>query len=59
MNALKNSEHRSNCARCGEERCRTRPGIEAPERFLALPNPAAASARLRMAALLPQEGFQP
>jgi hypothetical protein len=32
------------CARCGEC-CRTRPGVEAPERFLAEPDPAAALRR--------------
>ena len=32
------------CARCGEC-CRTRPGVEAPERFLADADPAAALAR--------------
>lgn len=32
------------CADCGGQCCRTRPGIEAPERFLAEPDPAAALA---------------
>jgi hypothetical protein len=32
------------CARCGGSCCRTRPGVEAPERFLAAPDPAAALA---------------
>ena len=46
MNALKNNEHQTLCARCGGQCCRTRPGIEAPDRFLALPDPAAALAGL-------------
>ncbi len=46
MNELKNNEHQTLCARCGGQCCRTRPGIEAPERFLALPDPAAALAML-------------
>lgn len=46
MNRLKNNEHQTLCARCGGQCCRTRPGIEAPERFLALPDPAAALATL-------------
>jgi Fe-S-cluster containining protein len=32
------------CAGCGGRCCRTRPGIEAPDRFLAEPDPAAALA---------------
>lgn len=46
MSVLTNNEHRSICARCGGQCCRTRPGIEAPERFLALPDPATALAEL-------------
>ncbi|MDK9716803.1 MAG: hypothetical protein OEL57_02710 [Trichlorobacter sp.] len=46
MNALKNNEHRSICARCGGQCCRTRPGIESPERFQAQPDPATALAEL-------------
>ena len=46
MNALTNNEHRSICARCGGQCCRTKPGIEAPEGFLALPDPAAALTEL-------------
>jgi Fe-S-cluster containining protein len=32
------------CAECGGQCCRTRPGIEAPDRFLAAPDPADALA---------------
>jgi hypothetical protein len=32
------------CAGCGGQCCRTRPGIEAPDRFLATPDPVAALA---------------
>jgi len=46
MNRQENNEHRTLCARCGGQCCRTRPGIEAPERFLAQPDPAAALAAL-------------
>ncbi len=34
------NERRDLCAECGGQCCRTRPGIEAPERFLAAPDPA-------------------
>lgn len=33
------NERRDLCAECGGQCCRTRPGIEAPERFLASPEP--------------------
>lgn len=46
MNRPENNEHRTLCARCGGQCCRTRPGIEAPERFLALPAPSEALAAL-------------
>jgi Fe-S-cluster containining protein len=38
------NERRALCAECGGQCCRTRPGIEGPERFLAAPDPAAALA---------------
>lgn len=41
------SERPDLCAECGGQCCRTRPGIEAPERFLGSPDPA----RLLAAAL--------
>lgn len=34
------NERRDLCTECGGQCCRTRPGIEAPERFLASPDPA-------------------
>lgn len=40
------NEDSSICARCGGHCCRTRPGIEGPERFLAAPDPASALAAL-------------
>lgn len=40
------NEDRSICARCGGHCCRTRPGIEGPERFLESPDPAASLAAL-------------
>jgi len=46
MKVLTNNEHRSICARCGGQCCRTRPGIEAPDRFLAQTDPAAALTEL-------------
>lgn len=46
MNKFKNNEHKTVCARCGGQCCRTRPGIESPERFMALPDPSAALATL-------------
>ena len=42
------NEHQTLCALCGGQCCRTRPGIESPERFLALPDPVAALAELFM-----------
>jgi Fe-S-cluster containining protein len=38
------NERRDLCAECGGQCCRTRPGLEAPERFLSAPEPAAALA---------------
>lgn len=38
------NERPSLCARCGGECCRTRPGLEEPERFLGAPDPAGALA---------------
>ncbi len=35
---------RARCAECGGQCCQTRPGLEAPERFLAAADPAAALA---------------
>jgi len=35
---------RARCAACGGQCCQTRPGLEAPERFLAAPDPVAALA---------------
>ncbi len=40
----KNNERADLCAACGGACCRTRPGIEAPARFLAAADPAAALA---------------
>ena len=42
---INSNEDRSICARCGGHCCKTRPGIESPERFLASPDPAAALAQ--------------
>lgn len=42
----KNNEDRTICGACGGECCRTRPGIESPERFLAAANPAEELAHL-------------
>jgi Fe-S-cluster containining protein len=39
-----NNERAAICADCGGECCRNRPGIEAPDRFLAEPRPAEALA---------------
>jgi Fe-S-cluster containining protein len=41
---IDNNERPDLCAACGGACCRTRPGIEAPGRFLAAPDPAAALA---------------
>lgn len=41
-----NNEDVSVCSACGGDCCRTRPGIEAPERFLAAANPAEELTRL-------------
>jgi Fe-S-cluster containining protein len=38
----RNNEAAAVCAACGGECCFTRPGIEAPDRFVAAPDPAAA-----------------
>jgi hypothetical protein len=38
------NENPGRCAACGGECCRTRPGVEAPDRFLAAPEPARALA---------------
>jgi len=43
---VSNNEDYPLCHACGGECCRTRPGIEAPERFLAEANPAEALALL-------------
>lgn len=37
---ISNNESATLCGACGGECCRSRPGIEAPERFLATPDPA-------------------
>ncbi len=42
---INSNEDHSICARCGGHCCRTRPGIEGPERFLGSPDPAAALAQ--------------
>jgi|GEM_PF-1110103 len=42
----KSNEDAALCGACGGDCCRTRPGIEAPERFLAAANPAEELARL-------------
>ena len=42
--AIASNEHPDLCAACGGACCRTRPGFEAPERFLNAPDPAAALA---------------
>ena len=39
-----NNERAAICAACGGECCRHRPGLEAPDRFLAAPDPAGALA---------------
>lgn len=44
--SVKNNEDYSLCSACGGECCRTRPGIEAPGRFLRSTNPAEELARL-------------
>ncbi|ABB32814.1 hypothetical protein Gmet_2595 [Geobacter metallireducens GS-15] len=44
--SITNNEDFSLCRACGGECCRTRPGIEAPARFLAAANPAEELARL-------------
>jgi Fe-S-cluster containining protein len=41
---IENNERPDLCAACGGACCRTRPGVEAPGRFLAAPDPAAALA---------------
>ena len=41
---IENNERRGLCASCGGECCRTRPGIESPDRFLALADPVASLA---------------
>lgn len=43
---ITNNEDFSVCGACGGDCCRTRPGIEAPGRFLAAANPAEELARL-------------
>ncbi len=42
--AIEPNERPSVCGPCGGECCRTRPGVEAPDRFLAAPDPPAALA---------------
>lgn len=44
--SVENNEDYSLCSACGGECCRTRPGIEAPERFLTAASPAEELARL-------------
>lgn len=44
--SVENNEDYSLCSACGGECCRTRPGIEAPERFLTAAAPAEELARL-------------
>jgi Fe-S-cluster containining protein len=39
---IANNESPSLCALCGGDCCRLQPGVEAPERFLATPDPAGA-----------------
>jgi Fe-S-cluster containining protein len=41
---LSGNERLDLCADCGGQCCRSRPGVEAPERFLAAPDPTAALA---------------
>ncbi|HEU4384808.1 MAG TPA: hypothetical protein VFR85_15085 [Anaeromyxobacteraceae bacterium] len=42
--AIQPNQRPSVCGPCGGECCHTRPGVEAPDRFLAAPDPAAALA---------------
>ncbi len=46
MHDQQSNEDPTLCARCKGDCCRTRPGIESPERFLAASNPAADLAEL-------------
>lgn len=44
--SIPNNESVTTCSACGGDCCRTRPGIEGPERFLSAANPAEELARL-------------
>lgn len=46
VSSIPNNESVTTCSACGGDCCRTRPGIESPERFLAAANPVAELARL-------------